>query len=303
VTDKNCAEYDQTESEGAWNPGAPIHETLEGDVGAYSIQWAFEKDGEDPPLRVEWALFEVAAGADENHGPLYKKPGAKGAKDWTDDIGKAQPCVTGFVKWDGCTQWWQNDDPQHVDSRNEFHAFAMAMVKARHRALALMREHGRHVDEPDQVVEMEVVCALITGPNGSILMQDRLVGHGKLRPGMLEWPGGKVDIRRNEDPRAALVRELTEELGPEWESAAVIGQVFQLTMHVEVLMRLTGYAVALPKELALKIAAQEEWMGAEGQRVRWVGLNKAILYESCTPGTYMAYRDVLRWIQQRGRKG
>jgi 8-oxo-dGTP pyrophosphatase MutT (NUDIX family) len=298
VNDKTC----ETEEErgDTWQPDVPIQETIHAGVGEYSIQWAFDKDEEGGPHRVEWALFDVA-GVQDDGTVLYATPSGK-MGDWTEDIGKAAPTVTGFVKWDGCTQWWQNDNPCHVDSRQNFHAFAMAMVKARHRALALMREHGRHVDEPDQVVELEVVCALITGPNGSILMQDRLVGHGKLRPGMLEWPGGKVNTRLKEDPRAALVRELTEELGPEWESAAVIGQVFQLTMHVEVLMRLTGYAVALPKELALKIAAQEEWTGAEGQRVRWVGLNQAILYESCTPGTYMAYRDVLRWVQQRGRK-
>lgn len=283
-----------------WNPEVPIHETTAAGVGEYSIQWAFDKEEDGGPHRVEWALFSVAADSDDE-GPensVYYHTTSGKMQDWTQDIGKAAPCVTGFVKWDGCTQWWMNDNPLHVDSRHEYHAFATAMIKARHRAMAIMREYGRHVDEPDQVVDMEVVCALVTGPNGTLLMQKR--PDSKNRPGQWEWPGGKVE--RGEDPRAALVRELTEELGPEWEGAAVIGQVFQETMHLVGVMRLTGFAVALPKALAIKIAGMEGWIGSEEQEVEWVGVNRAIIERPCTYGTYRAYKDVLRWVQQRGRK-
>ena len=56
---------------------------------------------------------------------------------------------------------------------------------------------------------MAVVAAAIDNGEGRVLMQRR--PPGKRHAGLWEFPGGKVEP--GESPRAALVRELDEELG------------------------------------------------------------------------------------------
>lgn len=58
---------------------------------------------------------------------------------------------------------------------------------------------------------LEVVAAVIERPDGAFLMAKR--PEGKPYPGFWEFPGGKIEP--GEDPRAALARELKEELGIE----------------------------------------------------------------------------------------
>lgn len=62
---------------------------------------------------------------------------------------------------------------------------------------------------------VEVVAAVITGPDGRFLLGQRPAG--KVYAGYWEFPGGKVEP--GEAPLAALVRELREELGIEVEHA------------------------------------------------------------------------------------
>ena len=56
---------------------------------------------------------------------------------------------------------------------------------------------------------VEVAAAVITRPDGSVLLGQRAAG--TFYPGYWEFPGGKVES--GEDARAALIRELDEELG------------------------------------------------------------------------------------------
>ncbi|MCB1887788.1 MAG: Nudix family hydrolase [Rhodocyclaceae bacterium] len=56
---------------------------------------------------------------------------------------------------------------------------------------------------------VEVAAAVITQPDGSFLLGQR--APGTFYPGYWEFPGGKVEP--GEDARAALIRELDEELG------------------------------------------------------------------------------------------
>jgi 8-oxo-dGTP diphosphatase len=58
---------------------------------------------------------------------------------------------------------------------------------------------------------IEVVCGVIRGSDGRYLACRR--PEGKHLGGMWEFPGGKVE--EGEEPSAALVRELREELGVE----------------------------------------------------------------------------------------
>lgn len=55
----------------------------------------------------------------------------------------------------------------------------------------------------------EVAAAVIERPDGEFLLAQR--PRSKVYPGFWEFPGGKIE--EGEDPRAALVRELKEELG------------------------------------------------------------------------------------------
>jgi 8-oxo-dGTP diphosphatase len=61
----------------------------------------------------------------------------------------------------------------------------------------------------------EVAAAVIERPDGTFLLAQR--PQGKLYPGYWEFPGGKIEP--DEDARAALVRELREELGIETREA------------------------------------------------------------------------------------
>jgi 8-oxo-dGTP diphosphatase len=61
----------------------------------------------------------------------------------------------------------------------------------------------------------EVAAAVIERPDGTFLLAQR--PEGKAYPGYWEFPGGKIEA--GEDPRAALTRELREELGIEVREA------------------------------------------------------------------------------------
>jgi 8-oxo-dGTP diphosphatase len=68
-----------------------------------------------------------------------------------------------------------------------------------------------------------LVAAGVIFESGKVLLSQRKAGAHLA--GMWEFPGGKVD--EGEDPRAALSRELKEELGID----TVVGDVIEVTFH------------------------------------------------------------------------
>ena len=74
---------------------------------------------------------------------------------------------------------------------------------------------------------MEVVAAVIErdGPEGKMILIGQRLPGGR-HPGKWEFPGGKVEP--GEEPRAALARELREELGVR----ASIGEEYARVEHV-----------------------------------------------------------------------
>ena len=69
---------------------------------------------------------------------------------------------------------------------------------------------------------MWVVAVALERADGRILMQRR--PPGKAHGGLWEFPGGKVE--RGESPRAALVREVNEELGISLDPATLAPAAF-----------------------------------------------------------------------------
>ena len=78
------------------------------------------------------------------------------------------------------------------------------------------------VSAPPSVEILFVVAAALVDGEGRVLVQQR--PPGKPMAGLWEFPGGKVEP--GEAPEAALVRELTEELGITVESACLAPAAF-----------------------------------------------------------------------------
>jgi len=105
------------------------------------------------------------------------------------------------------------------------------------------------------IEDITVVAAVVRDAAGKVLLARR-PGH-KHMGGLWEFPGGKVSA--GENPRAALVRELHEELGVE----ASVDAPLTFAIHEE-----PGLRVLL-LFFAARVLAGEP-VGREGQEVRWV---------------------------------
>ena len=107
---------------------------------------------------------------------------------------------------------------------------------------------------------MIVVTAAVMIEGGRVLISQRKPGQHLA--GAWEFPGGKVDA--DEDPRAALARELHEELGIQ----ASVGEIVEVTYHrypekaVLLLFFEATRAPSSPEPRALEVAAVR-WASAD----------------------------------------
>jgi 8-oxo-dGTP diphosphatase len=106
-----------------------------------------------------------------------------------------------------------------------------------------------------------IVAAGIVIERGRVLLTQRK--QGAHLAGAWEFPGGKVEP--GEDPRAALVRELREELGI--ETAA--GDVIEVTFH-----RYAERAVLLVFYRAERLASSADPRAIDVAALRWAGANE-----------------------------
>lgn len=110
---------------------------------------------------------------------------------------------------------------------------------------------------------IHVVAGVVRDPRGRVLLARRT--EGRDLAGLWEFPGGKVEP--GEDPEAALVRELREELGIEARVGAPLIAVPQRYPD---------------KRLVLDVRLVEAWQGPargrEGQALAWVPEERLALY-------------------------
>ena len=122
----------------------------------------------------------------------------------------------------------------------------------------------------------EVVCGVIRDKNGKVLAcrraADRHLG------GLWEFPGGKVE--EGEDPREALARELSEELGIVVKVGDRFDAVVEWTDGV-VRIRLSGYLCEIEEGKAEPLEHEEiRWCGrAELPGMDWAKADLPILDE------------------------
>lgn len=89
---------------------------LDSEVWTIRLHWGPHDDGR--VYWVDWAVWPAGLDA-----PL--------------DVA---PDVHGFLKWDGCFQWWVNA-PGHADSEGELVSWFGAILEARRAAAAVMGEN------------------------------------------------------------------------------------------------------------------------------------------------------------------
>jgi 8-oxo-dGTP diphosphatase len=105
-----------------------------------------------------------------------------------------------------------------------------------------------------------VVAVALIDTEGRVLLAQR--PEGKSLAGLWEFPGGKVEA--GETPEAALIRELTEELGIETKSSCLAPLTFASHSYDDF-------------HLLMPLFACRRWVGIptprEGQNLAWVRAN------------------------------
>jgi 8-oxo-dGTP diphosphatase len=133
--------------------------------------------------------------------------------------------------------------------------------------------------------EIHVVGAAIIDA-GQCLVARR--GPGMSLAGQWEFPGGKVE--QGEDPRAALAREIREELGLEIDAGDLLG-----SGHVDdgaTRIRLDVYAARVTRgELRLTEHSEARWIGPhEIDSLEWAAADRPVLAD--VRRTLLASRDL-----------
>lgn len=124
------------------------------------------------------------------------------------------------------------------------------------RAEALLAQDGAELERWAAAPDDEVVGAVLLGPEGVLL--ERRPDDARLYPGQWDTPGGK--IQEGESSRAALARELAEELGLEVDVPAPVRVFDDIDVASGALVRHHVFALRI---------RPDEARAREGQVIAW----------------------------------
>lgn len=109
------------------------------------LYWApSAASGHQPTHWIDFDIYESVGldGTSDDSPPLYYATETRELSDGvTTDLDKAVPDVTGFVKWDGCTQiYFSEQQPAlHYDDRESLAGMLAAIVRTQQRCYEIMR--------------------------------------------------------------------------------------------------------------------------------------------------------------------
>ncbi len=121
--------------------------------------------------------------------------------------------------------------------------------------------------------------------NGAVLMGLR--NPNKLRPCLWELPGGKVED--GESPDQALVREWQEECGINISPKRLLCSAM-LEIDATYCIDLIEVVETFPGEFSRVTLLDHE-------ELRWVDPHMAVRHLPCSPGFYLHYPYIRRWLE------
>lgn len=162
----------------------------------------------------------------------------------------------------------------------------------------------KHDLGPEAELKTTFVVSGVAIRNGLVLMGKRKSGAGRIRPGLWEFPGGKINA--GETPWGALTREWKEELGIDIIGPPDLG-ISTFTMALEILLQVDLYEVKFDSKSFEEIAIFRDFAlpGHETlpdhDMIMWVHPLAAVRFLPCSPGFYLHYADLRNHMMETKR--
>lgn len=114
---------------------------------AYLVRFFWDtNDGATVPHWIDFQIFSVVARTMTGVPEFYANESMELADGLTQDLTAAHPECSGFVKWDGCSQFYfaadRNEPALHFDDAESMQMFLGCLTYARARCLEVMPDAG-----------------------------------------------------------------------------------------------------------------------------------------------------------------